>query len=187
MTNFLVFPIFTPQTQIFLKFHHQSLPHRKNPNRKSKSQRPTRRKIFKFQKTLLKQLLNLQRKTKPQLTNTIINILTAIKVTQIQLQKKVHPLLLNSVHLNKLLQIQSPNMQNFWSSDGHKNRRSKYIYPCCRRILQGSQTEPVPPIPPVSENSSKPSSLPWFTFDDIPRHKWQARHQELAAWIDGSL
>ena len=49
---------------------------------------------------------------------------------------------------------------------------------------QGSQTEPVPPIPPVSENSSKPSSSLWFTFDDIPRHKWQARHQEFAAWID---
>ena len=37
---------------------------------------------------------------------------------------------------------------------------------------QGSQTEPVPPIPTVSENFSKPSSSPWFTFDDIPRHKW---------------
>ncbi|KAH9792678.1 hypothetical protein KPL71_004227 [Citrus sinensis] len=49
---------------------------------------------------------------------------------------------------------------------------------------QGSQTEPVPPVPPVSENSSKPSSSPWFTFDDIPRHKWQGRHQEFAAWID---
>ena len=45
---------------------------------------------------------------------------------------------------------------------------------------QGSQTQPAPPVPPVSENSSKP----WFTFDDIPRHKWQARQQEFAAWID---
>ncbi|KAH9716795.1 hypothetical protein KPL71_021577 [Citrus sinensis] len=50
--------------------------------------------------------------------------------------------------------------------------------------VQGSQTEPTPSIPPVSEKSSKPSSSPWFTFDDIPRHKWQARHQEFAAWID---
>ncbi|KAH9769531.1 hypothetical protein KPL71_012037 [Citrus sinensis] len=49
---------------------------------------------------------------------------------------------------------------------------------------QGSQTEPAPPIPPVSENSSKLSSSPWFTFDDIPCHKWQARHQEFAVWID---
>ena len=49
---------------------------------------------------------------------------------------------------------------------------------------QGSQTEPVPPIPLVSEKSSKPSSSPWFTFDDIPRHKYQAQHQEFAAWID---
>ncbi|KAH9734790.1 hypothetical protein KPL71_017507 [Citrus sinensis] len=49
---------------------------------------------------------------------------------------------------------------------------------------QASQTESVPPVPSVSENSSKPSSSPWFTFDDIPRHKWQARHQEFGAWID---
>ena len=49
---------------------------------------------------------------------------------------------------------------------------------------QGSQIEPVPPVSPVPENSSKSSSSPWFTFDDIARHKWQARHQEFAAWID---
>ncbi|KAH9671265.1 hypothetical protein KPL70_017296 [Citrus sinensis] len=49
---------------------------------------------------------------------------------------------------------------------------------------EASQTEPVPPVRLISENSSKPSSSPWFTFDDIPRHKWQARQQEFAAWID---
>ncbi|KAH9686093.1 hypothetical protein KPL70_014222 [Citrus sinensis] len=49
---------------------------------------------------------------------------------------------------------------------------------------QGLHTEPAPSIPPISEKSSKPSSSPWFTFDNIPRHKWQARHQEFAAWID---
>ncbi|KAH9780712.1 hypothetical protein KPL71_008183 [Citrus sinensis] len=36
---------------------------------------------------------------------------------------------------------------------------------------QTSQTDP-------------PSSASWFTFDDIPRHKWAARHQEFTAWID---
>ena len=49
---------------------------------------------------------------------------------------------------------------------------------------RGSQTEPAPSVPPVSTKSSKPSSSPWFTFDDIPRHKWQTRHQEFTAWID---
>ena len=53
--------------------------------------------------------------------------------------------------------------------------------PIADESAQGSQTEPAPPVP---ENSSKPSSSPWFTFDDIPRHKWQARHQEFTAWID---
>ena len=37
---------------------------------------------------------------------------------------------------------------------------------------QSSQTEPVAPVPLVSENSSEPYSSPWFTFDDNPRHKW---------------
>ncbi|KAH9716750.1 hypothetical protein KPL71_021566 [Citrus sinensis] len=46
---------------------------------------------------------------------------------------------------------------------------------------QASQTDPVPP--PVHEHSTKPSSASWFTFDDIPRHKWAARLQEFAAWI----
>ncbi|KAH9686095.1 hypothetical protein KPL70_014223 [Citrus sinensis] len=46
-----------------------------------------------------------------------------------------------------------------------------------------SQTEPVPPSS-ASESSSKPSSTPRFTFDDIPRHKWPTRYQEFAAWID---
>ncbi|KAH9658047.1 hypothetical protein KPL70_023335 [Citrus sinensis] len=47
---------------------------------------------------------------------------------------------------------------------------------------QASQTEPIPP--PVHEHSTKPSSASWFTFDDIPRHKWAARLQEFVAWID---
>ncbi|KAH9686169.1 hypothetical protein KPL70_014266 [Citrus sinensis] len=47
---------------------------------------------------------------------------------------------------------------------------------------QASQTDPMPP--PVHEHSTKPSSASWFTFDDITRHKWPARLQEFAAWID---
>ena len=43
-----------------------------------------------------------------------------------------------------------------------------------------SQTEPVPPFS-ASESSSKPFSTPWFTFDDIPCHKWPVRYQEFAA------
>ena len=35
---------------------------------------------------------------------------------------------------------------------------------------QASQTDPIPP--PIHDHSTKPSSASWFTFDDIPRHKW---------------
>ncbi|KAH9752107.1 hypothetical protein KPL71_014564 [Citrus sinensis] len=38
---------------------------------------------------------------------------------------------------------------------------------------QASHIDPV--SPPVHEHSTKPSSASWFTFDDIPRHKWAAR------------
>ena len=52
---------------------------------------------------------------------------------------------------------------------------------------KASPTEPTdlePSMPPpVPDHSTKPSSASWFTFDDIPRHKWPARLQEFTAWI----
>ena len=73
-------PFYTPSKQStyyqffgLIQLHLHSLLCQKEPNQKSKSQNLHPRKIFKFQKTLLKQLLNLQRKTKLQLTNTIIS------------------------------------------------------------------------------------------------------------------
>ena len=47
-----------------------------------------------------------------------------------------------------------------------------------------TELEPSSMPPPVSNHSTKPSSASWFTFDDIPHHKWPARLQEFAAWID---
>ena len=50
---------------------------------------------------------------------------------------------------------------------------------------KASQTEPVPPMPPLApDHLTKPSLASWFTFDDIPHHKWPARLQEFATWID---
>ncbi|KAH9680133.1 hypothetical protein KPL71_026430 [Citrus sinensis] len=47
------------------------------------------------------------------------------------------------------------------------------------------RAEPEPSMPPpVPDHSTKPSSTSWITFDDIPHHKWSARLQEFAAWID---
>ncbi|KAH9792727.1 hypothetical protein KPL71_004249 [Citrus sinensis] len=40
---------------------------------------------------------------------------------------------------------------------------------------KASPTELEPSMPPpVPDHSTKPSSTSWFTFDDIPRHKWPA-------------
>ncbi|XP_052291797.1 uncharacterized protein LOC127900655 [Citrus sinensis] len=50
---------------------------------------------------------------------------------------------------------------------------------------KASNTKPVPPMsPPAHDHSTKLYSASWFTFDDIPRHKWSTRLQEFAAWID---
>ena len=47
------------------------------------------------------------------------------------------------------------------------------------------EPEPEPSMPPPTpDHSTKSPSASWFTFDDIPRHKWPARLQEFAAWID---
>ncbi|KAH9734695.1 hypothetical protein KPL71_017461 [Citrus sinensis] len=42
--------------------------------------------------------------------------------------------------------------------------------------------------PPAQAHSSSPSQKssngPWFTFDDLPSHKWHDRLNEMSAWID---
>ncbi|KAH9752176.1 hypothetical protein KPL71_014597 [Citrus sinensis] len=40
--------------------------------------------------------------------------------------------------------------------------------------------------PPTQTNppSQKSSNGPWFTFDDLPSHKWHDRLNEMSAWID---
>ncbi|KAH9716855.1 hypothetical protein KPL71_021598 [Citrus sinensis] len=40
--------------------------------------------------------------------------------------------------------------------------------------------------PPAQTNppSHKSSNGPWFTFDDLPSHKWRDRLNEMSAWID---
>ncbi|KAH9744251.1 hypothetical protein KPL70_003619 [Citrus sinensis] len=40
-----------------------------------------------------------------------------------------------------------------------------------------AQAQPNPP-------SQKLSNGPWFTFDDLPSHKWRDRLNEMSAWID---
>ncbi|KAH9657971.1 hypothetical protein KPL70_023296 [Citrus sinensis] len=43
-----------------------------------------------------------------------------------------------------------------------------------------NQPSPAQPNPP----SQKSSNGPWFTFDDLPSHKWRDRLNEMSAWID---
>ncbi|KAH9724586.1 hypothetical protein KPL70_007540 [Citrus sinensis] len=43
--------------------------------------------------------------------------------------------------------------------------------------------------PPPAQTQSSPSNQkslngPWFTFDDLPSHKWRDRLNEMSAWID---
>nr|ARO38276.1 polyprotein [Citrus endogenous pararetrovirus] len=41
-----------------------------------------------------------------------------------------------------------------------------------------------PPPAHTSSPSQKSSNGPWFTFDDLPSHKWRDRLTEMSAWID---
>ncbi|KAH9680089.1 hypothetical protein KPL71_026413 [Citrus sinensis] len=41
-----------------------------------------------------------------------------------------------------------------------------------------------PPPAHTNPSSQKSSNGPWFTFDDLPSHKWHDRLNEMSAWID---
>ncbi|KAH9716929.1 hypothetical protein KPL71_021639 [Citrus sinensis] len=44
--------------------------------------------------------------------------------------------------------------------------------------------QPPPAQAHTSSPSQKSSNGPWFTFDDLPSHKWRDRLNEMSAWID---
>ncbi|KAH9697764.1 hypothetical protein KPL71_023747 [Citrus sinensis] len=41
-----------------------------------------------------------------------------------------------------------------------------------------------PPPTQTNPSSQKSSNGPWFTFDDLPSHKWRDRLTKMSAWID---
>ncbi|KAH9769493.1 hypothetical protein KPL71_012022 [Citrus sinensis] len=44
--------------------------------------------------------------------------------------------------------------------------------------------QPPPAQAHTSSPNQKSSNGPWFTFDDLPSHKWRDRLNEMSAWID---
>ncbi|KAH9780692.1 hypothetical protein KPL71_008174 [Citrus sinensis] len=44
--------------------------------------------------------------------------------------------------------------------------------------------QPLPAQAHTSSPSQKSSNGPWFTFDDLPSHKWRDRLNEMSTWID---
>ncbi|KAH9705005.1 hypothetical protein KPL70_011698 [Citrus sinensis] len=44
--------------------------------------------------------------------------------------------------------------------------------------------QPPPAQAQTNPPSQKSSNGPWFTFDDLPSHKWRDRLNEMSAWID---
>ncbi|KAH9680154.1 hypothetical protein KPL71_026442 [Citrus sinensis] len=52
-------------------------------------------------------------------------------------------------------------------------------------IHESSATnQPSPTQAPTNPSSQKLSNGPWFTFDDLPSHKWRDHLNEMSAWID---
>ncbi|KAH9716811.1 hypothetical protein KPL71_021588 [Citrus sinensis] len=47
-----------------------------------------------------------------------------------------------------------------------------------------AKNQPPPAQAHTSSPSQKSSNGPWFTFDDLPSHKWRDRLNEMSAWID---
>ncbi|KAH9792913.1 hypothetical protein KPL71_004337 [Citrus sinensis] len=50
--------------------------------------------------------------------------------------------------------------------------------------MHESSTINHPPPAQTNPSSQKSSNVPWFTFDDLPSHKWRDRLTEMSAWID---
>ncbi|KAH9801877.1 hypothetical protein KPL71_001189 [Citrus sinensis] len=54
-----------------------------------------------------------------------------------------------------------------------------------QEMLESSTiNQPPPAQAQTSPPSQKSSNGPWFTFDDLPSHKWRDRLNEMSAWID---
>ncbi|KAH9680012.1 hypothetical protein KPL71_026373 [Citrus sinensis] len=52
-------------------------------------------------------------------------------------------------------------------------------------MSESSATNQTPPAQAhTSSPNQKSSNGPWFTFDDLPSHKWRDRVNEMSAWID---
>ncbi|KAH9686204.1 hypothetical protein KPL70_014285 [Citrus sinensis] len=47
-----------------------------------------------------------------------------------------------------------------------------------------STNQPPPAQAQTGSTSKKSSNGPWFTFDDLPSHKWRDRLNEMSTWID---
>ncbi|KAI9086870.1 hypothetical protein K1719_031193 [Acacia pycnantha] len=60
-------------------------------------------------------------------------------------------------------------------SDDSSSRICRYLRNC---------NEQPDDNPPACDNNYKPTSGPWFTFDDLPYEKWRSRLHEFSAWID---
>ena len=44
--------------------------------------------------------------------------------------------------------------------------------------------QPPPAQAQTGSTSQKSLNGPWFTFDDLPSHKWRDRLNEMSTWID---
>ncbi|KAH9668412.1 hypothetical protein KPL70_021409 [Citrus sinensis] len=51
-------------------------------------------------------------------------------------------------------------------------------------LESSTTTQPPPTQAQTSPPSQKSSNGPWFTFDDLPSHKWRDHLNEMSAWID---
>ncbi|KAH9763380.1 hypothetical protein KPL70_001148 [Citrus sinensis] len=71
---------------------------------------------------------------------------------------------------------------------GHTSHTEPYVdipLDIDQEMPESSATNQPPPAQAqTSPPNQKSSNGPWFTFDDLPSHKWRDRLNEMSAWID---
>ncbi|XP_024039401.1 proline-rich receptor-like protein kinase PERK2 [Citrus clementina] len=71
---------------------------------------------------------------------------------------------------------------------GHTSHTEPYVdipSDIDQEMPESSATNQPPPAQAqTGSTSQKSSNDPWFTFDDLPSHKWRDRLNEMSAWID---
>ncbi|KAH9686133.1 hypothetical protein KPL70_014248 [Citrus sinensis] len=105
--------------------------------------------------------------------------------TQSKDKEPVHQFSAQKVDHSSSLDDQTSD-SNLAVSDSHTKTDTESSASTIEEEMPESSTinQPPPAQAQTGSTSQKSSNGPWFTFDDLPSHKWRDRLNEMSAWID---